>query len=361
MIRIGKEESNAVAELIEQGKIFRYGPDDECGHFERRYSEFLGVNHSVLCSSGTAALTAGLGGLGIGPGDEVIVPAHTYMATAMAVLSVGAIPVIIDIDESITMDPLALADAIGPRTRAVIPVHMWGHLCDMDAIMAIAGKHDLLVMEDACQCVCGFYHGRAAGSIGNVGAFSFNYFKNMTCGEGGAVVTSDDSIIERVRCMIDPCNFYWKGRQPTFDAFAGNGSRASEFEGTVLNAQLDRVPALIDSLRANKKKILEETAASGLTPIPCHSPEGECATTIIVNFPSAETAETFATASEGTILANTGRHNYTAPIILHSTPTRYRRTRRAEKTTASICVAGLWRSWREPFLSPTGSIVPTRI
>jgi len=106
--------------------LFRYRDGGQCGRFEKRYAKFLGVKHVGLTSSGTTALTAALGGLGIGPGDEVIVPAHTYMATAVAVLAVGAIPVIVDIDESITLDPQALADAIGPRTRAVIPVHMWG-------------------------------------------------------------------------------------------------------------------------------------------------------------------------------------------------------------------------------------------
>ena len=126
------------------------------------------------------------------------------MASATSVLAVGAIPVIVDVDASITLDPQALEDAIGPRTRAVVPVHMWGAACNMGAIMAIARRRGLLVVEDACQGVGGAFEGRSFGSIGDAGAFSFNYFKNMTCGESGGVATSDDAVAERVRCAIDP-------------------------------------------------------------------------------------------------------------------------------------------------------------
>ena len=176
MLQIGQEEAAAVNRVIDSGKIFRYAPDGECGRFERRYGEFLGVPHVALCSSGSAAITAALGGIGIGPGDEVIIPAHTYMATAIAVLAVGAIPVIVEVDESITLDPNALGEAIGPLTRAVIPVHMWGALCDMTSILRIAEEKNLFVVEDACQCVGGFYRRKGVGSMGDVGAFSFNYF-----------------------------------------------------------------------------------------------------------------------------------------------------------------------------------------
>ncbi len=311
MLTIGREEANAVARVIESGKIFRYDPEGECGKFERRYGEFLGVQNVILCSSGSAALTAALGGIGIGPGDEVIVPSHTFMATAIAVLAVGAIPVIVEIDESITLDPEALSEAIGPSTRAVMPVHMWGALCDMDSILRIAKEHNLYVVEDACQCVGGFYKGQAAGTMGDVGAYSFNYYKNMTCGEGGAVVTHDDDAFQRVGCMIDPCSFYWEGREESFRPFVNCGSRASEFEGAILNEQLNRLPSLLQILRKQKAQVLEETAASGLTPSPRHSPDGECATCVKYFLPTAEAAEAFAEDTDGRILADTGRHNYT--------------------------------------------------
>src|SRR5512135_2435390 len=130
MFRMGQREIDAFAEVVRSGKVFRYMKGGACQRFEKRWAKYLGVKHAHLTSSGTTALTAALAGLGIGPGDEVIVPAHTYMATAVAVLGVGAIPVIVDVDESVTLSPAAFEAAIGPRTRAVIPVHMWGLPCD---------------------------------------------------------------------------------------------------------------------------------------------------------------------------------------------------------------------------------------
>src|SRR5579871_203515 len=135
MYIIGQEEIDALAKLIQSKQLFRYGIGHECERFEQRYAAYLGAKHFSLAASGSFALAAAMTGLGIGPGDEVLVPAHTYMATATSVLAVGAIPVIVDVDESITIDPAAIEAAIGPRTRAIIPVHMWGAACDMGAIM----------------------------------------------------------------------------------------------------------------------------------------------------------------------------------------------------------------------------------
>src|SRR5580692_6034216 len=200
MYQVGQEEIDAVTRVIQSRALFRYGVGHECDTFEARYAEYLGVRHFALAASGSNALAAAITALGLGPGDEVIIPAHTYMATATSVLSAGAIPLIVDIDETITIDPAAVEAAIGPRTRAVIPVHMWGAACDMGAIMDIAARHDLIVIEDACQGVGGGYKRRKFGEIGHVGAFSFNYFKNMTCGEGGGVAVNDDATAERVKC-----------------------------------------------------------------------------------------------------------------------------------------------------------------
>lgn len=179
MYRIGQRELDWIAGVFATGNLFRYLAEGgaECERFETRYAERLGVRHCLMTASGTNALTAALMGAGVGPGDEVIVPACTYMATPMAVLAAGAIPVIVDIAESLGMSPDALRDGIGPRTRAVIPVHMWGLPCDMDSIMETAADRGLLVIEDACQAVGGAYEGRMLGSIGDVGAFSFNYYK----------------------------------------------------------------------------------------------------------------------------------------------------------------------------------------
>jgi dTDP-4-amino-4,6-dideoxygalactose transaminase len=312
--QVGEEEIDAIARVIRARALFRYGVGGECDRFEVRYAEHLGVRHFALAASGSNALAAAITAVGLGPGDEVILPAHTYMATATSVLTAGAIPLIVDIDETITIDPAAIEAAIGPRTRAVVPVHMWGAACDMEAIMEIARRRGLIVIEDACQGVGGGYEGRKFGSIGDIGAFSFNYFKNMTCGEGGGVAVNDDALAERVRCAIDPCHFYWQGRSDGVKPFSGNGARASELMGAMLNVQLDRIDAMIARMRAEKKAILEGTASLGnlgLKPTPMNSPDHECATHVMYTLPSGDAARRFVELFPAVIIGKTGRHNYT--------------------------------------------------
>jgi len=309
----GEEEIDALARVIRSGALFRYGIGRECETFETRYAKYLGVKHFALSASGSNALAAAMAAVGLGPGDEVLIPAHTYMATATSVLAVGAIPVIVDIDESITIDPKAIEAAIGPRTRAVVPVHMWGAACHMDRIMDIAKRRNLIVIEDACQGVGGAYHGRKFGSIGHIGAFSFNYYKNMTSGEGGGVAVNDDNIAKRARCAIDPCHFYWNGREDD-KPFAGNGARASELMGAMLNVQLDRLDGMVAAMRPERQAILRGTASLsnlGLRPAPAHSPDDDCATQVMYTLPSAELAASFVKVFPSVIAGQTGRHNYT--------------------------------------------------
>ncbi len=322
MYIMGEEEIEAVAEVLRSGKLFRYDHGDQCATFERRYAEYLGLKHARLTCSGSYALHSALIGIGVGPGDEVIVPAHTYMATATSVLSVGAIPVIVDVDESITIDPKAVEAAIGPQTRAVIPVHMWGAACNMNEIMRIADKHGILVLEDTCQGVGGGYEGRKLGTIGHVGAFSFNFYKNMCAGEAGCVVTNDDEVDKRVQCAIDPCHHYWTGRTEDMKPFAGNGARASELVGAVMNVQLDRLPGMIENMRVEKKQVLEGTkhlGNLGLTPAPMNSPDHDCSTHVKYTMPTAEIAAKFVEVMPSVIAGKTGRHTYTEwdQIMMH--------------------------------------------
>jgi dTDP-4-amino-4,6-dideoxygalactose transaminase len=314
MYVVGEEEIEAIARVIRSGALFRYGAASECERFERRYATYLGCRHFALAASGSNALAAAMTAAGLGPGDEVIIPAHTYMATATSVLSVGAIPIIVNIDETLTIDPAAIEAAIGPRTKAIIPVHMWGAACDMDAIMQIADQRDLIVIEDACQGVGGGYHGRRFGSIGHLGAFSFNYFKNMTCGEGGGVAVNDDTLAERVRCAIDPCHFYWQGRNDAAKPFSGNGARASELMGAMLNIQLDRLDGMIEAMRRERRMIFEGIAPlgnMGLRVAPMNSPDDDCATQVMLSMPSADSADRFVEVFPSVIAGKTGRHNYT--------------------------------------------------
>ena len=351
MYRVGQKEVDAIGKLLLSGKMFRYGYGGQCDRFERRYGKYLGVKHVLMTSSGTTALTAALAGLNIGPGSEVIVPSHTYMASAVAVLSVGAIPVIVDVDESLTLSPTALQEAIGPLTRAVMPVHLWGLPCNMNALMRVARRHKLLVVEDACQSVGGGYRGKMLGSIGHVGAFSFNYFKNMTCGEGGAVVTNDSKACDRARSMIDPCNMYWTGRKKDAQPFVANGSRASELEGAMLNVQLDRLPGMIRTMRRQKKRILAETAKTGLVAAPCNSLDDETGAHTAYLLPTAAQAERFCAAVGGFIAGKTGRHVYTEwdQLFAHQgahhpamDPFRLPQNRKCRKRyTKDMCAASL--------------------
>ena len=314
MYAVGEEEIEALARVIRAGTLFRYRDGSECERFETRYAAHLGAAHVALSASGTHALAAGLIGLGIGPGDEVLVPAHTYMATATAVLSVGAIPVLVEIDSSLTIDPDDMAAKIGPHTRAVIPVHIWGAACDMDRVTETARKHGLFVLEDACQGVGGGYEGRKLGSIGDAGAFSFNYFKNMTCGEGGGVATSDDRVAERARCAIDPCHFYWQGQADGLRPFAGAGARASELMGAMLNVQLDRIDGIIETMRRNRQRLIDATANlgnSGVALSPMNSPDHDCAAHLMFILPEAGAAASFARATGGVVAGKTGRHTFT--------------------------------------------------
>lgn len=313
MYDIGEEEINAIAEVINSRKLFRY-EGDKCLTFEKRYAQYLGAKYFRLTCSGSYALHAAIVSLGIGPGDEVIIPSHTYMATAISVLTAGAIPVVIDIDDSITMDPDALENSIGPLTKAVIPVHIWGASCNMETIMRIAEKHNLLVIEDTCQGIGGGYEGRMLGTIGHAGAYSFNYYKNIVAGEGGGVVSNDSLIDKRIACAIDPCHYYWTGRADDFMPFASNGARVSEIVGAILNVQLDRLPQMIKAMRTEKKKILQKTKyleKLGLKQTPMNSQDFECGTHIMYSFPNIDAVNKFVNIMPSVIAGKTGRHNYT--------------------------------------------------
>jgi dTDP-4-amino-4,6-dideoxygalactose transaminase len=184
----------------------------------------------------------------------------------------------------------------------------------MDRIMAIADRRGLIVIEDACQGVGGGYKGRKLGSIGRLGAFSFNYYKNMTAGEGGGVATSDAALAERVRCAIDPCHFYWQGRSDALQPFAANGARASELTGAVLNVQLDRIDGMVRAMRAERRRIWEGTkhlGNLGLRPAPTHSPDDDCASQAMFTLPNAAAAERFTEVFPSVIAGKTGRHTYT--------------------------------------------------
>ena len=193
---IGEEEVAAVSEVLRSGMIAQ---GKRVAELEARWAEYCGVKHAIAMSNGTLALMAIFAGLGLGPGDEVITVSHTFAATANAILSTGATPVFVDIEpDTYLIDAARIEAAITPRTRAIVPVHLFGLVADMDMIQALADRHGLIVVEDACQAHGATFRGRKAGSFGP-SAFSLYATKNLTTGEGGFITTDDDRLADWLR------------------------------------------------------------------------------------------------------------------------------------------------------------------
>lgn len=320
MYIIGKEEADAVKRVIESKQLFRYrgGEGGESDTFEKEWSEKIGVKYAIAVTSGTAALILGLVGMGIGPGDEVIVPAYTYMATPLAALAVGAVPIIVEVDDSLTIDPRDVERKITPRTKVIIPVHMVGLPSNMDAIMDIASRHNLKVLEDSCQADGGAYGGKRLGSIGHAGAFSFNHFKIITCGEGGAMVTNDREIYERALIFHDGgASFRDHASQLTTPFFAGWNFRINEILSAILRVQLTRLDGMLDAMLTEKRVMIDVlSSVPNLTFNPIHDVEGDCGTTVALKFDSEPTMRRFISGCrEAGVRADTpmdsGRHIYT--------------------------------------------------
>lgn len=304
MYRIGQEEIDAVARVINSKSLFKINDAlRETAKCEQNMRDIWGVKRALLVTSGKGALISALVGMGIGPGDEVIVPGYTYIATAIAVLATGAIPVIADIDATLTLDPKDFEAKITKRTRAVIPVHIMGFPCNMDEIMRIARKHNILVLEDSCQSDGGSYKGKRLGSIGDAGALSFNYFKIITAGEGGAVLTNNDTLYERALIYQDSSAISFFGDQLsgiTEPQFCGSQFRTNEISAAILNTQLTRLDGILSDLRKNKRKLMEK-----LSPYcrfaPSNDIEGDCGIAISIEFDTEEQCiEFYKNAPDGT-------------------------------------------------------------
>lgn len=322
MYRIGKEEIAELTKLIESKDLFKInGGLRESEQVEAKLRKLFSSQHAIFLTSGYAALTSALVAMGVGPGDEVIVPAYTYIATPMAVIAAGAIPVIADVDETLTLSAEDFKNKITKHTKAVIPVHIQGFPCDMDAITSVAREHGVYVLEDACQADGGSYKGKRLGTIGEAGALSFNFFKIVTCGEGGALLTDNRELFERALIYQDSGAVAFFGDQMkdfSTEGFCGNEYRSNELCAAVLNVQLDRMDSTLADLRKNKKYVMD--ALEGVCSfVPSHDIEGDCATTLAFRFETEAAARAFATAQgiDGTLPIDTGRHVYThwTPVI----------------------------------------------
>ncbi|HWA88594.1 MAG TPA: DegT/DnrJ/EryC1/StrS family aminotransferase [Rhizomicrobium sp.] len=243
----GPQEEDAVLRVVRSGQWWR-GNGKEADHFEQEFAAFLGVKHALVTSSGSGALEIALQALDVRPGDEVIVPACTFIATASAVLRIGAWPIPVDVAaDTLCMEPAAVEAAITPRTKCIVPVHMAGHAVDMDALMAIAAKHGLAVLEDAAHAHGATYKGRLLGTIGDASIFSFQSGKLMTAGEGGLIATNRDDVGARL-FHLHSCGRPKGDTEYRHEEVAGNW-RLSEFQSAVLRAQLTRLPEQLEKRR----------------------------------------------------------------------------------------------------------------
>ena len=255
---IDEEEEQAVLDVLRSKRLFRYyGPltsSSKVLELEQAFAAFMGTQYSLAVTSGTAALTCGLHALGIGPGDEVIVPAYTWIASAAAIITAGAIPIMAEVDESLLLDPVDVEAKITPYTKAIMAVHMRGAPCRMDELMAVARKHNLKVIEDTAQADGGSYKGRRLGSIGDVGCFSLQFNKIITAGEGGMVITNDAEIWKR-SLMYHDVGGPRQHKVPNEEILIGTNYRMPELLGAVALVQLRRLDGLLDAMRERKRML----------------------------------------------------------------------------------------------------------
>jgi dTDP-4-amino-4,6-dideoxygalactose transaminase len=258
-MEIDAEEIAAAARVLESKNVFRYygvgdGPH-EVADFERAFAAHLGSKHALCVNAGSSALICGLIGAGVGEGDEVIVPAYTWNATPNSVIAARATPVLAEVDDSLTLDPADVERKIGPRTKAILPVHMRGAPADMASLTELARKHDLVLVEDVCQAAGASFGGQRLGTFGDAGAFSLQFNKIITTGEGGVMVTDRDDLYELAIDVHDCAGSLRRGAG--LPRFAGWNFRASELQGAVARVQLQRLDGLLERMRANQRRLAE--------------------------------------------------------------------------------------------------------
>jgi len=333
---IAEEEEAAVLEVLRNKHLFRYhSPHDtpsKVAELEEAFRANKGTRYSVAVTSGTAALTCGLHGIGIGPGDEVILPAYTWIASAAAVLAAGGIPIIAEVDETLLLDPADVERKITPHTKAIMPVHMRGAPCRMDAIMAVAQQHGLRVIEDVAQANGASYQGQACGTFGDVGCFSLQFNKIITSGEGGMVVTNTEEIWQRANMYHDVIG----ALNLNFDRdelLCGVNYRMPELLAAVSLVQLGRLDGLLTDMRTRKQimknGMAEIAERKGITFREITDPAGDASIALVFFMESAESAQTVAKAlSAENIGASTlySRDNLDYHVYAHWIPVMEQRT-----------------------------------
>ena len=287
---LSTQEEEAVVDVIRKGALFRYyGPQSptHVDQLEEYARTFYDVGHALAVNSGTGALCTAMSALGIGPGTEVIVPAFMWVATVTAVIQNNAIPVLCEVDDSFNMDPGDLEKKITRRTKLIAVVHMAGTPCDIDAIMRVANKHNIPVLEDCAQCNGGSFKGRKVGTFGKVGIYSLQINKNVTAGEGGLLVTNDEELYTRLVAAHD-LGVPWKKGLPEETSevcFWGQGRRMGELAGAVANVQLRKLSQVVAHMKNSKQRIkdmLDEI--KGVSFRRLNDPDGDTGPFLILTF-----------------------------------------------------------------------------
>ena len=258
----GDEERKEVNDVLETGILMRYGFDGprkgiwKSVELEKAITETFGCKYAQLTSSGTGALTTAMAALNIGVGDEVIMPAFTFVASFEAVLSVGAIPVLVDVDETLTLRPDAVRNAITTKTKCIMPVHMCGSMADLDALKSICDEYNLILLEDACQSIGGTYKGKLLGTIGHAGTFSFDFVKMITTAEGGVVMTNIEDVYIKCDGYTDHGHDH-RGvdRGADLHPFIGYNFRISELHAAVGLAQIRKLDTFLALQKKNNKAL----------------------------------------------------------------------------------------------------------
>ncbi len=292
----GAEERKEVNDVLETGILMRYGFDGprkgiwKSKELEQEICKKFGSKYAQLTSSGTSALTTVMAALGIGAGDEIIMPCFTFVASFESVLGVGATPVLVDVDDTLTLDPQAVKKAITPKTKCIMPVHMCGSMADLDALQAICKEHNLILLEDACQSIGASYKGKALGTIGAAGTFSFDFVKTMTCGEGGVIMTDSEDVFTKCDGYTDHGHDHLGvDRGADLHPFIGYNYRISELHAAVGLAQIRKVDKVLSIQKKNLqylKNVLSQIPEVSFRRIP--DPAGDSCTFLSWFLPTEE-------------------------------------------------------------------------
>ena len=314
----GKEEVDAVIRVMESGHLFRYGTETDpqflhtVANLETEFAKYCRTKFALATSSGTASLITSLAALGLKPGDEIIAPAYTFVASYTACIFLGITPVLAEINDSLTLDADDIEKRITSRTRAIMPVHMLGNSCDMNKIMTVAEKHGLLVLEDCCQAAGGSYKSKKLGTIGNIGAFSLNVFKTINSGDGGLVITNDANLYEIAFGMHD------QGHKPSrlgvevgSRNVLGLNFRMNELTAAVALVQLTKLDKIVNTLRTKKNRFKNLiSVGKGFKFRTLNDVDGDCATICTVIFDTRELALKVSKALGSKTLDESGWHVY---------------------------------------------------